>query len=608
MVTSFEKDFQLVEVEIQYFRSIYKLELNNLNRMVVITGTNDIGKSNILRALNLFFNGFTEEGKSFDFKEEFCHFKKAEGQIKKDTTPKQEGKRIRVDEHIKIQCVFKAPREGWQTVPIQKNTPTKRIEYIKIFKQWSILKPVAEPVFSYGFLSAEKKIKTVAITDRSKFEETRFLNKFRFVYLPTCKDSESIRNMIQSVLRDGLEKNRNVFTGFYENEIFNSLPKIRGELMSLTAPADLSSFVTSAIPKTNNEKQETFGVSLFNRGQGIQAMYLLTLLKEQIKQARNKVFIIGFEEPEAFLEARNVDNIFTEMLELSTHKDVQFFVTTHSPIFYAKSIPVETERQIPVSVFHCSQDIRAAKFEDRGTIAKPILSATEVSGVDEVLGINFSVGKQMEEWIQKNKHSEQEIKSLKEELTQLKSPTIYCEGKYDLPIIKLILKEFKGLKYHPLDGKTNFTHLKNIGLPSEVKQNIFCILDPDATNEYNTLQKNDFKVFIFDKSKANILKNFKISGLGLELFYSDSVVVELSTEMQDILNSRPPHVQNVPEKANLISASQYLNDNKQKLCNNFQTYLESDALEESTLNSEFARLKEEVRRSFYDLNSQGNTR
>jgi AAA15 family ATPase/GTPase len=48
---------KLIEkVEINYFRSLYSAEIDNIGDLNVIFGRNDSGKSNALRALNLFFN------------------------------------------------------------------------------------------------------------------------------------------------------------------------------------------------------------------------------------------------------------------------------------------------------------------------------------------------------------------------------------------------------------------------------------------------------------------------------------------------------------------------------------------------------------------------
>ncbi len=54
------------EVQIKRFRSINEITFIP-NDLSVIVGDNDCGKSNVLRALNLFFNGHTDPGEKFDF-------------------------------------------------------------------------------------------------------------------------------------------------------------------------------------------------------------------------------------------------------------------------------------------------------------------------------------------------------------------------------------------------------------------------------------------------------------------------------------------------------------------------------------------------------------
>ena len=43
------------KIEINYFRSIYSINMANLKDINVFIGGNDVGKSNILKALTLFF-------------------------------------------------------------------------------------------------------------------------------------------------------------------------------------------------------------------------------------------------------------------------------------------------------------------------------------------------------------------------------------------------------------------------------------------------------------------------------------------------------------------------------------------------------------------------
>lgn len=59
------------ELRIKNFRSIVKGDIS-LNNLSVFVGNNDVGKSNILKALNLFFNGETDYAKPLDFSQDYC--------------------------------------------------------------------------------------------------------------------------------------------------------------------------------------------------------------------------------------------------------------------------------------------------------------------------------------------------------------------------------------------------------------------------------------------------------------------------------------------------------------------------------------------------------
>ena len=57
----------ITKVEIQYFRSIYWATITNLESLNVFTGKNDAGMSNVLKAVNLFFNNIDCDEENFDF-------------------------------------------------------------------------------------------------------------------------------------------------------------------------------------------------------------------------------------------------------------------------------------------------------------------------------------------------------------------------------------------------------------------------------------------------------------------------------------------------------------------------------------------------------------
>ncbi len=65
-----ENRIRIEAILIRNFRSIRNLYLSceDLN---VFVGLNDVGKSNVLKALNLFFNGETDYNRKFEFSRDF---------------------------------------------------------------------------------------------------------------------------------------------------------------------------------------------------------------------------------------------------------------------------------------------------------------------------------------------------------------------------------------------------------------------------------------------------------------------------------------------------------------------------------------------------------
>lgn len=69
-------------IQIRKFRSLKSMTNKELvvTDLNIFVGQNDQGKSNILRALNLFFNGETDMGSRFRFSEDYCyHANKGKG-------------------------------------------------------------------------------------------------------------------------------------------------------------------------------------------------------------------------------------------------------------------------------------------------------------------------------------------------------------------------------------------------------------------------------------------------------------------------------------------------------------------------------------------------
>ncbi|MEM7564424.1 MAG: AAA family ATPase, partial [Pseudomonadota bacterium] len=89
------------KIEIISFRSIERVAIP-VNEINVFSGTNDIGKSNILKALNLFFNDQTDFLKPLKFEEDYNKISRAKAQ--RSTKMKQ---LIKIRVHINPPASYK---------------------------------------------------------------------------------------------------------------------------------------------------------------------------------------------------------------------------------------------------------------------------------------------------------------------------------------------------------------------------------------------------------------------------------------------------------------------------------------------------------------------
>lgn len=163
---------QLIQqIEIAYFRSVYKFQLNACSDMNVLFGRNDAGKSNVLRALNLFFAGKTNPGQSFDFDRDFCHARLAEAQA-------QPGGDIRKFVYVKI----------WFNTPANWKASLGNTFWVK--KQWSVSTATEPQIMS-----------SLGNQQRDQMYLTRFLNKIQFHYVPAIKDRRIFEQLQADIYR-----------------------------------------------------------------------------------------------------------------------------------------------------------------------------------------------------------------------------------------------------------------------------------------------------------------------------------------------------------------------------------------------------------------------
>lgn len=304
---------QLIQgIEIAYFRSIYKFQLNDCADVNVLFGRNDAGKSNVLRALNLFFDGKTNPQQAFNFIRDFCHARLAEAQA-------QRGGDIRKFVYVKI----------WFRTPINWRPSLGESFWVK--KQWSVTAETAPQITS-----------SLGSQPRDQMHLTRFLNKVRFHYIPAIKDRkifEHLQAEIYRVISRQAEFHGSLteFTRTLRestDDLTAGLLATLGIQSAVSTPGDLTDLFRSLDFITTSEAGDSYSLTL-QRGDGVQVRHIPPILAFLSDHSAADYHIWGFEEPENSLELANAIVEAETFRNLAQQPNKQIFLTSHSPAFFS---------------------------------------------------------------------------------------------------------------------------------------------------------------------------------------------------------------------------------------------------------------------------------
>lgn len=295
-------------IRIKNFRSIVDQKFSPED-LTVIVGHNDVGKSNVLRALNLFFNGETDVGRPFDFASDYAKFAKS-----------GKGKAKEVNIQLKLLPPFGKSNEVVWT------------------KKWRQDRPQAE--------STRKNADGTDLAGLSKIGN--WLDKIKFKYVPAIKGDEYFRSLMRDLhdtLAETIDENFRAASGGFIGQIreaTKSISKILDESVGIDSaiqiPRDLRSLFEVLDFETTSRDQK---VSFRQRGDGIKVRHIPAILKFLAEQEKKQSgsgkprisTIWGYEEPENNLELTKGFQLAKQFAEYS--RDVQILLTTHSPAFYS---------------------------------------------------------------------------------------------------------------------------------------------------------------------------------------------------------------------------------------------------------------------------------
>jgi len=496
-------------IKIRGFRSIKEIDISDLSDFNCFAGLNNAGKSNILRAMNLFFNDQIETGQNLEFERDYYR-------------PNLR-KRMRTDRCIEISIEFNLPdvfkfRSGLEPVS-RLFLGKKRFE---ITKKWIREKTATKRIISEYLLDNNK----LTTDDKGKIDQ--FLQLITFRYVPNrVLPVEVIRNERQS-LRDALvrrfslrkkkEFSSDVFGDFKNASLSYLKPLVEnikgaspdiGEIR-LSTPESWADIVIGLGYKLGYN-----GIELDDsvQGAGIQSHLMLEtlyLIDNDFFQrfGWRQAAIWAIEEPESSLHASLETKVASYLRDKSKKQGgrLQVFATTHS------------ERMLQ----YCDRVIYATK-DGCDTSCELIVDKTEALEKASRAGVSH--------WVHPI-------------LYFPLNPILIVEGKYDADFWK------EALLYFRLKRKLHVTCLKELDdrrtgghqdTLNYVKNNtsaiksrrtdskVIVVLDWDASNKIESFKKlfsqNDpFDAIAWPTSCCN--PNLNRTFRGIERHVSNRIILE----------------------------------------------------------------------------------
>lgn len=393
----------ITRVEVKNFRSFLgttqsdKAEILNIVDLNIFSGSNDSGKSNLLRALNLFFNDEIDNVHPFRFNSDFNIFKcdsthkvieitiyfiinKREFSISKfynrdgyrnfeyRFTDKISKKEIRIDSRpnenkirYKDNDAVLSKENGYRRSAI-KMIQSVSFSYVPAIREGQFFSHLYGKIIYKIKLNEEKLIENLLEekrkiirwekTKNNKTEKKEFLAnieipEWREERLVNIKDKISGISRLEDAIK-GLEVQINTFS----DNLFSSVEFLASEFK---VGSDLIAFFESFDIGTGGEK----ALSLRLRGDGVQARYIPEMLNfmDTISKEK-KYFIWGFEEPENSAEYKNQQLLAKKLKEVFS-KEKQIFLTTHSEEFLSiyDGKNIEEDKRI-ANLYHVKKNIK----------------------------------------------------------------------------------------------------------------------------------------------------------------------------------------------------------------------------------------------------------
>jgi predicted ATP-dependent endonuclease of OLD family len=317
-------------IEITKFRSFGVNESMVCTDINIFSGGNDSGKSNVLKALNLFFNENSDYNVPYNSENDFNKWFRDND--------------IRGARDVKIKVFFNKgtyydPKKG-SHIGINDGFAVE-----KIYRDNGSI----QTVFYYP--NGKDEISDITSKKRA---DAIIREKIRYIYIPAIRDNNFRKKIQQDLLYVADTAKRKSISTMPLQQSFDVLEKSLKQRLSYLSDTvkqsmglDIETSVTFSallesltfntfgkieIKKRGSKQAEKQAISIQSRGDGIQMQFLAFLLWFVAKEDKKHNYIWGYEEPEIAFEFKRQFS-FADLFVNSFSKHSQLFVTTHSPAF-----------------------------------------------------------------------------------------------------------------------------------------------------------------------------------------------------------------------------------------------------------------------------------
>lgn len=545
---------KLIEkIEIKNFRSFdnrlkSKTQISKIADLNIFSGANDSGKSNVLRALNLFFNKKTNLIDFLDFNNDFFKRKIIDDSIIKE-------------EMITVRISF------WNEKNKNKN---KENDFVRLPERFWVSRKWTK-TSTFGSFNQDDGVETSFRKEKgNKYKDyydnekgkskgklkqhvqaslsrqlSAFLESIQFHYVPAIKDKSYFSHLygeLQQTLLKEINSEVNTNKQSFEQSIQKSTKDLMQEFEKVVKNKNFKISAVFELPDLIELFKtlivQTGEVNLLYRGDGIQAKLIPEILNfiaikelqirpSKIKQGekQKKYFIWGFEEPENSYEYRNA-NLLANRLKDVFINNAQIFISTHSFNFISlEGKNISTYRVWKDEKLGSSRISKIKKEINGQFVFENDELNDDSERLNEELGV-FQLNKDLEVLFLDIEKKKNEFLS---KMKEINKPVIYTEG--DNAIYLKKAKEFFApaldIDIESLGGKDDLKKFFQRFTESNFSRyKIFFVFDVDAQYEFNCCEarKTDFLIpYIFKNNVNNTLIELV---KGIENLFNDDLFID----------------------------------------------------------------------------------